>query len=211
MEELYRVEAECDFRGFSRRSGRVQRSTQPVSLDLTGDLFQVVRSRPEVDEWSGSSGRRDDTRGVRSMEQTERTREEGEDMAAALANPSEMIQRGAPHLIHSDEELERYTSMLFQLSEIAHPSFFDLEAIELLGTLIEKYECERFPIPPAPAVDVVRFLMDQNQLSQRDLVNEFGSEPQVSMFLNGHRQLSVEQIRRLSHRFHVGPSAFMQI
>ena len=27
-------------------------------------------------------------------------------MSTALANPTEMIQRGAPHLIHSDEELD---------------------------------------------------------------------------------------------------------
>jgi HTH-type transcriptional regulator / antitoxin HigA len=132
-------------------------------------------------------------------------------MATALANPAQMIERGAPHLIHNDEELERYTSVLFRLSEIENPSEFELEAIELLGMLIEKYESEHYSIPAAPAKDVVRFLIDQNGLQQRDLVDEFGSEAQVSMFLNGHRQLSVEQIRRLSERFHVSPVAFMQI
>ena len=83
--------------------------------------------------------------------------------------------------------------------------------MELLGTLIEKYEDERFPVAPAPAADVVRLLIDQHGLQQRDLVQEFGSEAQVSMFLNGRRQLSVEQIRRLSKRFHIGPGAFMQM
>jgi HTH-type transcriptional regulator/antitoxin HigA len=135
-------------------------------------------------------------------------------MATALADPAqmiEMIERGAPHLIHNDEQLERYTSMLFRFSEIENPSELELEAIELLGTLIEKYESERHPIPPAPPRDVLRFLIDQNGLHQRDLVPEFGSEAQVSMFLNGHRQLSVDQIRRLSERFHVSPAAFMQM
>lgn len=130
-------------------------------------------------------------------------------MATALTNAAKMIERGAPHLIHNDEELEQYTSALFQLSEIEHPSKYELEAMELLGTLIEKYEKERYPAPASSPVDVVRFLIDQNGLQQRDLVPEFGSEAQVSMFLAGRRQLTVEQIRRLSARFHVDPSAFI--
>jgi HTH-type transcriptional regulator / antitoxin HigA len=132
-------------------------------------------------------------------------------MASTLANPAKMIERGAPHLIHSDGELEVYTAELVRLSAIENPSESEIEAMELLGTLIEKYENEHYAIPSAPPQDVVRFLMDQNGLSQRDLIPEFGSEPQVSMFLNGRRQLSVEQIRRLSERFRVGPAAFMQV
>jgi len=34
-------------------------------------------------------------------------------MAPVLANPVEMIERGAPHVIHNDEELEVYTKALF--------------------------------------------------------------------------------------------------
>jgi HTH-type transcriptional regulator/antitoxin HigA len=37
-------------------------------------------------------------------------------MSTILANPAKMIERGAPHLIHSDEELEVYTRALFQLT-----------------------------------------------------------------------------------------------
>ena len=132
-------------------------------------------------------------------------------MATMLANPAKMIERGAPRLIHTDEELERYTSELFRLTEIEKPSAFELEAIELLGMLIEKYESERYPLPTAPPTDVLRFLIDQHGLQQRDLVPEFGSEAQVSMFLNGHRQLSVDQLRRLSERFGVGPGVFMRL
>jgi HTH-type transcriptional regulator/antitoxin HigA len=131
-------------------------------------------------------------------------------MATILANPVEMIERGAPHLIHTDAELEAYTSALFWLSEVENPSPAQVEAMELLGVLIEKYENEHYPIPPADPAGVVRFLLDQNNLQQRDLVPEFGSEAAVSMFLNGRRQITLDQVRRLSERFHIGPSAFMQ-
>jgi HTH-type transcriptional regulator / antitoxin HigA len=37
-------------------------------------------------------------------------------MSTVLANPAEMIRQGAPHLIHSDEELAEYTEALFALT-----------------------------------------------------------------------------------------------
>jgi HTH-type transcriptional regulator / antitoxin HigA len=132
-------------------------------------------------------------------------------MNTILANPAKMIERGAPHLIHSDEELEVYTRALFQLTAKEHPTDAEIEAMELLGVLIERYENERYPAKSSPPQDVVRFLLDRNGLQQRDLIPEFGSESAVSMFLNGRRPLTVEQIRRLSGRFHVDPGVFMAL
>jgi HTH-type transcriptional regulator/antitoxin HigA len=43
-------------------------------------------------------------------------------MSTILANPAEMIAKGAPHLIHNDEELEAYTDALFRLTALDHPS-----------------------------------------------------------------------------------------
>jgi HTH-type transcriptional regulator/antitoxin HigA len=130
-------------------------------------------------------------------------------MSTILANPAKMIERGAPHLIHNDEELEVYTRALFQLTAKEHPTDAEIEAMELLGVLIERYENDRYPISPAPPQDVVRFLLERNDLQQRDLVPEFGSEAAVSMFLSGKRSLTLEQIRRLSRRFQVEPGVFI--
>ena len=80
-------------------------------------------------------------------------------MSTLLANPSEMIARGAPRLIHSDAELAAYTEALFALTALDHPSRSDADAIELLTLLIERYEQARFPIPAAKPVAVVRFLI----------------------------------------------------
>jgi HTH-type transcriptional regulator/antitoxin HigA len=130
-------------------------------------------------------------------------------MATALANPAEAIRLGAPHVIHNDDELERYTAQLFELSEIKNPSPYDLEAIELLGMLIEKYESERYPVPAASPQEVVRFLLDQHGLQQQDLIPEFGSAAQVSYFMKGRRKLPVDQIAKLSQRFHVSPASLI--
>jgi HTH-type transcriptional regulator / antitoxin HigA len=129
-------------------------------------------------------------------------------MSAALANPVEMIRQGAPHVIHSDEELAEYTQVLFALTAKSDPTPTEEEAIELLTLLIERYEAEHYPVPDADPVGVLRFLLEQNGLSQRDIAAELGSESTVSLVLSGKRRLNRDHIARLSQRFHVSPSVF---
>jgi HTH-type transcriptional regulator/antitoxin HigA len=129
-------------------------------------------------------------------------------MSTVLANPTEMIRRGAPRLIHSDEELAKYTEELFKLTAKSRPSREEEEAIELLTLLIERYEKERYRVPDADPVDVLRFLLDQKGLSQRDIAPELGSESTVSLVLSGKRRLNRDHIERLSRRFHVSPAVF---
>jgi HTH-type transcriptional regulator/antitoxin HigA len=53
-----------------------------------------------------------------------------------------MIAHGAPHVIHNDAELEVYTDALFRLTALESPSGSEVEAIELLTLLVERYEQE---------------------------------------------------------------------
>ena len=66
----------------------------------------------------------------------------------------------------------------------------------------------RHPARDADPIDVLRFLLDQNGLSQRDIAAELGSESTVSLVLSGKRRLNRDHIARLSRRFHVSPSVF---
>ena len=106
-------------------------------------------------------------------------------MSTVLADPAEMIAHGAPHVIHNDAELEMYTDALFRLTALESPSRSEVEAIELLTLLVERYEQEHYSIPEADPVSVVRFLIEQQNLTQRDLIPQFGSESAVSMFMTG--------------------------
>jgi len=129
-------------------------------------------------------------------------------MSTALANPAKMISRGAPRIIHSDEELAQYTSALFGLTAKVDPSADEEDAIELLTLLIDSYESQSFSIPDAKPADVLRFLLERNGLSQRDIAAELGSESTVSLVLAGKRTLTREHIARLSRRFRVSPAVF---
>jgi HTH-type transcriptional regulator/antitoxin HigA len=130
-------------------------------------------------------------------------------MSTVLASPAEMIAQGAPRVIHNEAELEAYTDSLFQLTALENPSAPEAEAIELLTLLIESYEETHYPVPSAGPVVLVRFLIDQQHLTQRDLVPQFGSESAVSMFLAGQRKLTLAQVRRLSARFKLPADLFI--
>jgi HTH-type transcriptional regulator/antitoxin HigA len=132
-------------------------------------------------------------------------------MSTTLANPTEMIRQGAPRLIHSDEELAEYTEALFALTAKADPSADEEEAIALMTLLIERYESQHYALPEAEPADVLRFLLEQNGLSQRDVAPELGSESTVSLVLSGKRQLNRDHIARLSRRFNVSPAVFFGV
>jgi HTH-type transcriptional regulator/antitoxin HigA len=119
-----------------------------------------------------------------------------------------MIRQGAPRLIHSDEELAEYTRSLFELTAKPDLTPYEEEAIELITLLVERYEQEHYPIPAAEPAEVLRFLLEQNGLSQRDIAAELGSESTVSLVLSGKRQLNRDHIARLSQRFNVSPAVF---
>jgi len=80
--------------------------------------------------------------------------------------------------------------------------------IDTLGTLIHVYEEKHYPIPESSGGEMLRFFMDEYELSQSDLP-EIGSQGVISEILTGKRELNVRQVRALAKRFHVSPAVFI--
>ncbi len=80
--------------------------------------------------------------------------------------------------------------------------------MDVLGVLIETYETETIPEPPPDPVSVLKFLMEEHGLKQKDF-SELGSQGVVSEILNGKRALNLRQIRALSMRFKIPAAAFV--
>ncbi|GHT87458.1 transcriptional regulator [Betaproteobacteria bacterium] len=71
------------------------------------------------------------------------------------------------------------------------------DELEILTMLIEKYEDEHYPMPPSDPVEAIKFRMDQQGLTPRDLEPFIGSSGRVSEVLNRKRKLSLGMIKRL--------------
>jgi len=83
-----------------------------------------------------------------------------------------------------------------------------LPLMEIIGSLIEIYENDHLPEIHSDPVEVLRSLMKEHKLSQKDFP-EIGSQGVVSEILNGKRLLNTRQIRELSIRFNISPAVFI--
>ena len=120
-----------------------------------------------------------------------------------------LLQKMAPKVMRTEQENEAYTEILYELDRRSkNLTAAEKELAELLTLLIENFEETRYRLPRAKPLEVLRFLMEQHQLKQKDLVKVFGTASVVSEVLSGKRELSKEHIRRLSRRFHVSPELF---
>jgi len=68
---------------------------------------------------------------------------------------------------------------------------------EILVALIETYENRHYPIGPADPVEAIKFRMEQQGLTPRDLEAYIGSSGRVSEVLNRKRPLSLRMVKRL--------------
>ncbi len=120
-----------------------------------------------------------------------------------------LLKKVPPKVIRTEKENEAYTEILYELDRRSKTlTAAEKELAELLTLLIEDFEEKRYRIPRAKPVDVVRFLMEQHNLLQKDLADVFGTRSIVSEVLSGKRELNKDQIARLSARFHVSPEVF---
>jgi HTH-type transcriptional regulator/antitoxin HigA len=127
----------------------------------------------------------------------------------SLSNPSHWSGRPIPpKVIRSEAENDHYIEALYALEQKRSLNREEKELADLLTLLIEDFEEKRYQLPRATPPQALRFLMEQHGLKQRDLVDTFGSRSTVSEVLSGKRELTKEQIRRLSQRFHVSPEIF---
>ena len=118
------------------------------------------------------------------------------------------LQVSAPMPIASPRQHQEYLSVLDVLAGKDRPTSEEEKYAEILMTLIEAYEEGHHPIPDASAIDVLRTLMEANDLRQKDLVTIFGSESVVSEVLHKKRDLNKSHIEKLSKRFAVSPAVF---
>ena len=85
------------------------------------------------------------------------------------------------------------------------------EYIKSVTPFLEDYEKKEFPFKSPSPEEMLRFLMEQNDLSQYDLASDLGGQPVVSDILRGKRKLTREHIERLSKRFGISPATFFPI
>jgi HTH-type transcriptional regulator/antitoxin HigA len=116
-----------------------------------------------------------------------------------------------PKRIETDEEMEQFIEIMEPLSRaIEHGKATPEEKTlhSLLSMLVKEYDDRAYPLPAGDPIGLLRFLMEQRNLSATDLTPVFGARSIASLVLNGKRELSKTHIRKLAEFFRVPPALF---
>ena len=82
--------------------------------------------------------------------------------------------------------------------------------LEVLFTLIEKYEEEHYPILPPDPIDALEYYMESRGLTRRELEVYIGSSGRVSEILSRKRKLSLKMIRNLHNELGIPADVLIQ-
>ncbi|MBR5096084.1 MAG: DNA-binding protein [Treponema sp.] len=92
-----------------------------------------------------------------------------------------------------------YNKALKRIEELfdAKAGTAEADELELLVALVELYEKEHFPIDAPDPVSAIKFRMEQEGLTNEDMVAYLGSKSKVSEVFSHKRNLSIAMIRKL--------------
>jgi HTH-type transcriptional regulator/antitoxin HigA len=121
----------------------------------------------------------------------------------------QLLQQFPPRPINSEEAFSLTQSVVNQLLDKDKLTQDEEDYLEVLGALIYDYEQQQENIiPDLYGIELLKVLMQEHNLKQKDLVVVFKTESIVSAVLNGQRQLTTRHIQALAEFFGVSPAVF---
>lgn len=126
------------------------------------------------------------------------------------SNYIDLLQEFPPRPIKSEEDLLAVQQVIDTLLDSAELTPDKRDYLNLLGLLVHEYEEKYVLIPDLNGAELLKALIDELGLKQKDLVPIFKTESIVSDVLKGKRKLTVEHIEKLADFFNVSPSVFFK-
>lgn len=106
------------------------------------------------------------------------------------------------HPIKTDNDYELALERINILFD-AKPNTIEGDELDILVTLVEKYESLHYRIPEPDPIEAIKFMMEQNGMSDADLGVILNSRSRVSEIFKRKRTLSISQIRVLADKLHI--------
>ena len=84
------------------------------------------------------------------------------------------------------------------------------DRLDVLATLVDAYEAEHYPMDPPDPIEAIKFRMEQQGLTRRDLEEIIGTRTRIAEVLNRKRGLSIAMIRRLHERLGISADVLIR-
>jgi HTH-type transcriptional regulator/antitoxin HigA len=121
----------------------------------------------------------------------------------------QILQDFPPRPITSEEELEATQVVINRLLDKPELTPDEEDYLDVLGTLVYEYENQQEElVPDIYGVELLKVLIAERNLKQKDLVSIFKTESIVSDVLNEKRQLTIRHIQELAEFFKFPPGVF---
>ena len=95
----------------------------------------------------------------------------------------------------------QYNAAMDRIIELANSDLMEntpeFDEFELLSLLIKEYENKKYPKTKTDPIRALKFVMEQNNLKNKDMIPYLGSSSKVSEILNYKRPLTLNMIREL--------------
>lgn len=121
---------------------------------------------------------------------------------------ADLLVKYQPKIIETEEENEAALALAEELEHRDRTPEEDT-FLNLLVTLIEKFEDEYYQLNAATPQSILLHLMEARDLKQEDLIGVIGSRGVTSEVVNGKRSISKSQAKALGEFFHVSPELFI--
>ena len=135
-------------------------------------------------------------------------------MTTGLKTPSsyyiEIITTFPPRPITCEAELIATQNRIDSIVSRSNLTQDDRDYLNVLGTLVYDYEQKHEQMPVLKGISLLKALMVEDNIQEKDLVDIFASESWVSEVMNGKRELTAGQIQKLAKFFHLSPLAFLE-
>jgi HTH-type transcriptional regulator / antitoxin HigA len=77
------------------------------------------------------------------------------------------------------------------------------DRLDVLATLIDAWEAIHYPMDLPDPIDAIKFRMEQQGLTRKDLEGIIGTRARIAEVLSGKRELSIAMIRRLNSELNI--------
>ena len=107
---------------------------------------------------------------------------------------------------------EDHAAAMVELEKVwgSKPDSPEEDRLDLLATIIDAFESRNVPFDLPDPIEAIKFRMDQQGLTRKDLEPMLGSRARVAEILNRKRGLSLPMIRRLHETLGISLEVLVQ-
>ena len=111
--------------------------------------------------------------------------------------------------IHNDED---HAAALQEIDRLwdAEDGTPEADMLEILVTLVEAYEKDRYELPPPDPIDALEYFLESRGWTRKDLEPCIGSRGRVSEIMSRKRPLTITMIRNLERATGIPASILIQ-